>query len=549
MSGVIAAGHPQTAQAGAEILQQGGNAVDAAVAATFASFVAESALVNIGGGGIAQLYDPATSQATAYDFFSTMPGLSNNGNQPDKIDFRRVSVDFGATQQPFYIGRGSVAVPGVVAGLCRMLDEAGSLPLSQILAPAIRLAREGVVLSESQAYIITLLTPILTDTPSIGAIYAPTRGMVKAGETLHFHQLADTLETLGQQGAALFYTGAVAQEILADQRAYGGLLTESDLAEYQVLRSTPIEVAYRNYTILLPPPASAGGALIAFALNLLATRSLPQVEHNGFQHLSILAEIMRLTNIARAEWESNPGQVVNNGHDLQSIERLLALENIERYSDSLSKSLNFSPAERQALLEPKSPKGPSNTTHISVADSNGMIVSITTSAGESAGFVVGETGLILNNMLGEIDLHPGGFHQLLPGQRLQTMMTPTLVLHQGQPIMALGSGGSNRIRTAILQTISNIIDYQSNLAEAIAAPRLHFEDSEIQLEGGIAPEVADQLEAAGYKVNRWTTRNMFFGGTHAVARRDDDTSGPSPWLAVGDPRRGGSVAGVKPPKE
>jgi gamma-glutamyltranspeptidase/glutathione hydrolase len=263
MNGVIAAGHPQTAQAGAEMLARGGNAVDAAVAATFASFVAESALVNIGGGGIATIYRPATGQSAVYDFFSTMPGLSPNGPRPlppaDRMDFRQVLIDFGAAVQPFYIGRASVAVPGVVAGLAQLLAEAGTLPLAAVLEPAIRLAREGVVVTSAQEYIIHLISPILTDTPALAAAYAPTGHLVVAGETLAFPQLAATLTELGREGAALFYTGRIARHILADQQANGGLLTETDLARYQVYRADPIAVPYRGYTIELPgpPPAAA----------------------------------------------------------------------------------------------------------------------------------------------------------------------------------------------------------------------------------------------------------------------------------------------------
>lgn len=544
MSGVIAAGHPQTVEAGAEMLQQGGNAVDAAVAATFASFVAESSLVNIGGGGIAQVYDPGTRRSVVYDFFSTMPGLSTNHETPEhRLDFRKVSVDFGAAQQPFYIGRGSVAVPGVVAGLCRMAEEMGTLPLPRILDPSVRLAREGVILSGTHAYITHLLKPILTDTPQLAAIYAPTGEMLSAGQTITFPELADTLEALGREGPSLFYTGVMAEKILADQQAHGGLITEADLASYRVVRSVPIPVAYRGYTVLLPPPSSAGGPLIAFALKLLASLSLEGVSHNGLRHLRILAEIMRLTNVARAAWEVTLDQQhpATNGHHIPATGDLLADDNVRDYRQKLSETLNG----QQQSLEPKVSKEPSNTTHISVADESGRIVAITTSAGESAGFLVGDTGVALNNMLGEIDLHPGGFHRLPPGHRLMTMMSPTLVLHDGRPVMAIGSGGSNRLRSAILQTISNVIDFDLNLAEAVGASRLHFEADEAQLEGGIDPAVADQMESAGYKVNRWPGRNMFFGGAHAVARRDGEGNTNSPWMAVGDPRRGGSVASVK----
>jgi gamma-glutamyltranspeptidase/glutathione hydrolase len=537
VQGVIAAGHPQTAAAGAEILTQGGNAVDAAVAASFASFIAEAVLVNIGGGGIAQVYTPSTKQATVYDFFSAMPGLSANGDPlPTDIDFRKILVDFGPAQQPFYIGRGSVAVPGVVAGLCAMASELGTLPLSQILAPAIRLAREGVVLSDALGYVADILAPILMDTPEIKAIYAPHGQIAAAGERLYFLDLANTLKQLGQEGRALFYTGEIGQKILADQQAYHGLITQTDLASYKVFRAQPIAIDYRGYTILLPPPSSNGGALIAFALKLLTGISLADMSHNGFKHIFVLTETMRLTNIARAEWEKDCGlQTAATSADRSDcLNALLADDNIRRYQRQLHKALN----KHSFTPEPDLAKGPANTTHISVADADGMIVGITTSAGESAGFAIGNTGVTLNNMLGEIDLHPDGFHQLPPGQRLMTMMSPVLVLHQGQPILAVGSGGSNRLRTAITQVISNFIDFKLHLAEAVDAPRVHFEDNVLQLEGGISPAVAAELEAVGYTINRWPDRNMFFGGAHAVAQAGDR------WLAAGDRRRGGSVMSI-----
>ncbi len=465
MQGIIAAGHAQTAAAGAEIVRQGGNAVDAAVAATFASFITESALVNIGGGGVAQIYNPLTGRAAGYDFFSTMPGLLPNGQSAvTNIDFRKVLVDFGAAQQPFYIGRGSVAVPGVVAGLCTMVEEMGSLPLPTILAPTIRMAREGVVLSEAQAYIAGILAPILTDTPEIAAIYAAT-GQIVAGQPLYFTALADTLERLGQEGASLFYTGSVAKKIIADQQAHGGLLTALDLARYRVRRVEPIAIDYRGYTILLPPPFSSGGMLIAFSLKLLAGLSLSKLAHNSAEHLQILAEVMRLTNIARAERKESPHQ--RSGYSPAQAQKrvadLLAEANLQRYQQKLKRSLTAG----EQMAEPVLPPEPANTTHVSVADAGGMIVSITTSSGENAGFVVDDTGVMLNNMLGEVDLHPDGFHRLPPGQRMLTMMSPTLVLHRGQPVLALGSGGSNRLRSAILQVISNIIDFELPPAEAM----------------------------------------------------------------------------------
>jgi gamma-glutamyltranspeptidase/glutathione hydrolase len=165
-----------------------------------------------------------------------------------------------------------------------------------------------------------------------------------------------------------------------------------------------------------------------------------------------------------------------------------------------------------------------------------MVVSVTTSAGEYAGFVVGDTGVCLNNMLGELDLHPQGFHRLPPGVRLTTMMSPVVVLREGEPVLALGSGGSNRLRSAIMQVISNVIDFGMPLADAIDAPRVHFEAGLLQVEGGITDSVVTELNRAGYRVNHWPGRNMFFGGTHAVAQQNGEL------VAAGDNRRGGSVS-------
>lgn len=188
--------------------------------------------------------------------------------------------------------------------------------------------------------------------------------------------------------------------------------------------------------------------------------------------------------------------------------------------------------------DPAHPNGHRDTTHISVVDDDGLIAAVTTSAGENAGFVVGETGVCLNNMLGEIDLHPAGFHRLAPGTRLTTMMSPAIVLRDGAPILAVGSGGSSRIRSAILQVISNVLDFNLPLADAVTAPRIHFEHNILQIEGGILQSTVDEMRATGYNVVHWPDRNMYFGGTHAVAL-DGGT-----LIAAGDPRRGGAVAVV-----
>jgi len=523
--GAIAASDPQTAEAGARMLRRGGDAIDAAVAAAFASFVIEFSLVNIGGGGIATVVDTGadsgTHNATTYDFFSDMP----SGALRDVSDFRRVLVDFGSTQQPFYIGRASVAVPGVVAGLCAMAAEHGTLPLATLLEPAIERAYEGVLISEQLAYAYHLLRPIFSDTAEMAAIFTPQGHIYQAGERIHFPNLGRTLERLSRAGPDLFYTGDIARAIVADQEAHGGLLTAHDLAAYRVQRRAPWRLPYRNFTVLLPPPSSIGGVLVGFALKLLASVDVGALDHNGAEHVRLLAEVMRLTNRARWHWETSSDAVADR------LTWFLGDAHVDEYRRSLHAVLNGAAAP----VDPSFAPGPNDTTHITTADAAGRLVSITTSAGECAGFVVGDTGVCLNNMLGELDLHPNGFHQSPPGSRLTTMMTPTVVMRGEQPVLALGSGGSNRIRSAITQAISNVLDFDMTPSSAVEAARVHFEEGVLQLEGGIAPHVADELAALGYDVNRWSTQNMFFGGAHLVACDQDAL------IPVGDRRRGGSV--------
>ena len=330
MAGVIAAGDSQTAAAGAAILAQGGNAVDGVVAAAFASFVAESVLVNIGGGGVGLVHDPQAG-AAAYDFFSTMP----TGKLTTESDFREVILDFGPAQQSFHIGRASVAVPGVVAGLCRMAHDRGRLPLAQLLQPAVDLARNGAVLSPGLDFVAALLTRIFTDTPGLAALYAPQGRMIRAGDAIVLPQLADTLALLGKEGPDLFATGSVAQTIVADQAAHGGLITRSDLADYRVRSLPPITVAYRGHTVLLPPPSS-GGVLIAFALSLLDGINLAALPHNSPAHLRILAEAMRQTNLARQGWERSVGS------DAERIRAFLHPDHLAEHARSLRAALALS---------------------------------------------------------------------------------------------------------------------------------------------------------------------------------------------------------------
>ena len=533
--GAIAAGHPLTVAAAAEMLQQGGNAVDAAVAAAFASFVAEYTVSATGGAGFALVYDTQTGKGTAYDFFSAAPGLGHSEASPAtgdrSLDFRQITIDYGVSQQHFYVGRGSVAVPGNIAGLCSLAQDFGHLPLPVLLEPAIRLAREGCLVSEMQHFISLMLEGIFLSTPSSSAVFGRDQGrqngLLRVGDLLCSPELALTLEALAVEGPRLFYEGEIAQAIVADQEQNGGLLTLTDLQRYRVRRREPLANTYRGHTVLTNPPPSRGGLLISFSLRLLERFRFDAVHHGNECHLELLAEVMRVTSLARRELERQ------NLQPRQQVSRLLGPATVDRWAETLRAILK-QPVSGRPLVLPEPARG--NTTQISVLDKDGLAIALTTSGGEGAGFIVPGTGIVLNNIMGEADLHPEGFHKLPAGRRIPSMMAPTIALREGRPDVVLGSGGANRIRSAILQVLMNLFEFGLSLEEAVEASRVHFEEGVLQVEGGHTPPVVDELESAGYVVNRWTGKHMFFGGVHSVSRGSDGS-----LAGHGDSRRGGAA--------
>lgn len=527
MQGMISAGGPETAAAGAAVLKKGGNAVDAAVAAAFVSFIAEIGVVHLGGSGIAQIYNPANGRSLVYDFFSDMPG--KNGRPPAQMNFEKVTIDFGATTQSFYLGRASVAVPGNITGLCQLAAEHGRLPLPELLQPAITLAEKGLAIHPFQANTCQLLEPIYTHTPDMRAIFQKNGRMIAPGEHLYIPHLADTLKALAQEGESFARNGRLAQAILADQQANGGLLTAQDLAEYQVYKMPAIHLPYRQFDLLLPPPSSTGGILTAFALKLLSHFPVGTLAHGSASHMQLLYEVMAAANRARPQWDHDSEHLPIE----TAVTRFLDDGLIAQYAAEVQEHLT---AKRPSFAPPE-PPAPNNTSHLSVIDGDGLAVSLTTTAGESAGYIVPGTGYIPNNICGEADLHPEGFHTRPSGRRIPTMMTPTIVLLNGRIRLVVGSGGSIRIRSAILQVLSNLLDFGMKLNDAVNTARVHLEDGVLQCEAGYNETAVTELESWGYSVNRWPTRSIYFGGAHSVSRTPDGR-----LVGAGDTRRGGSTA-------
>lgn len=527
MPGVIAAGGPETAAAGAAMLDKGGNAVDAVVAAAFASFIAEIGVVHLGGSGVAHLYNPKSGNSLVYDFFSNMPGLGRTAS--GRLDFDKVLIDFDATTQSFYLGRASVAVPGNIAGLCQMAADYGRLPLATLLEPAIQLARDGVAIAPFQANTCQLLKPLYTHTAGMRQIFLKNGRMIQPGARLYIPHLAATLTALAEEGASLARNGRLAQAILTDQQANGGLLTAADLETYQVCKVQSIRLPYHDYEILLPPPSSIGGVLTALTLKLLACSDVGQYRHSSAPHLRLLYEVMAATTRARRHWDQWSDEMPADEAIARFLDDTFVQVFYREVKDSLSRG-------QPSAAIPEAPSH-NSTSHISVVDGDGLAVSLTNTAGESAGYVVPGAGYIPNNMLGEIDLHPNGFHTRPAGQRIPTIMTPTIVLHNGQIRLVVGSGGSIRIRSAIFQVLSNLLDFGMSLNDAVNTARVHVEDGVLQCEAGYDAQAVDELEMMGYPVNRWPKRSIYFGGAHSVSRTENGR-----LVAAGDNRRGGATA-------
>lgn len=508
MRGVVAAGHRLTAEAGADALRQGGNAVDAAIAAMLMSWVAESPLTGPGAGGF-MLVHTAGGESHLLDFFVAAPGHGAS-RPPGRLE--PIDVHFSEDAiQVFHIGPASCGAYGNPLGVAVAADRFGSLPLAELAGPAVRAARDGVEVTPNVRRLFEVLSPILTHTPEAAAIYAPEGDLLEAGETIRMPEVGDLIERLGQEGPAFLYEGDCASAVAGWLADRGGSITVEDLAAYRVIERRPVKAYYRGREILTNPPPSSGGILIAYSLDLME-RLHPAPE----DRLRTLVRVMDRTNRERTR------DFVKGLQSEGYLERFLAGEALES-------------AAREVGTNPLG-----NTTHLSVMDAEGACASVTCSNGSCSGVVVPGTGLHLNNMLGEEDLNPAG-HSHEPGARVPSMMAPTVVLHDGQPELAVGSAGSNRIRSAILQTIVNVVDRGRGAQEAVDAPRLHYENGVVEAELGVNPRALDDLERDGWRVVRWREKNLYFGGVQAAARHPSTGA----LSGGGDPRRGGVAVVVE----
>jgi gamma-glutamyltranspeptidase / glutathione hydrolase len=507
--GVVAAGHPLTAEAGAEVLRAGGNAVDAAVGAMLMSFVAEPLLTGLGAGGYLLVAGPGW-EPTLLDFFVEAPARARDGSA---AELQAIDVSFGDAVQVFHIGPASCGVYGTPAGVCEAIARWGTASLAELAAPAARLAREGVALNAGQAYVAEILAQLLISSVECAALWAPEGHVLREGEVLRNPELGDSLERLGGEGAGPFYQGDVAAAVSDWLEARGGSVTRAGLAGYRARLREPVLMGYRDRVLLTNPPPSAGGTLLAYALALLDRQPGPPT----------LKEIVAA--MAAAQAERTPEFVEGLGEE-GFLDRFLA----GRLGSAGPAGSTRSSAAPPGRGGSGSTSHLGATTHISVLDGEGRACSVTCTNGEGSGVVVPGTGIHVNNIMGEQDLNPLGFHRHPAGRRMPSMMAPSVVTRAGEVELVLGSAGSNRIRSALLQTIVGVVDHGLSAAQAVNAPRVHLEEGVVYAEPGIDLR---PLAAAGREVVGFHALNLFFGGVQAVQRREGQLVG------AGDPRRGG----------
>jgi len=489
----ISAGHDATADAAQIILQAGGNAFDAAIAALFTAFVAEPCMASGGGGGFANIYT-ADHQLIIYDFFCQTPKRKRIVNE---VEFFPVHLDFGEKKETYHIGKGSTGTPGTIAGIFALHQSLGSIPMKYLVEPAIKAAKEGVAINQFQHQDMVLLQEILGQKETGRNIFFDGDNIKDIGELTYMSGLADFLDYLAGEGRDAFYQGEIAHKIVNEYESGGGYLTLEDLRDYQVIQRKGLSIPFRGYEVITNPLPAFGGALLALSLNGLKT-------------------------------------IPENQNHLEESHIQMWYETLAKFSESEKNKSIIPSLLNRAGIPFDHPTKRGSTTHFNIVDKWNNAISLTTTVGEGCGYFIEGTDMQMNNMLGEASLVPEGFHNWKTDVRLSTMMSPTVVLDKEKKLWAtIGSGGASRIPYAIAQVLSHIIDYQLRPEVAVNAPRVHLENGVFNVEHGFEATFDESLIKEELK--QWQSSSMFFGGVNAIVRQNGK------WIPAADERRFGVI--------
>jgi gamma-glutamyltranspeptidase/glutathione hydrolase len=527
LQGMVVSQNEIASAVGARILAEGGNAFDAAVAVGFALAVTLPRAGNIGGDGFLTAYVASQRKVTTIDFRSVAP-------QTAQLEMFLDAK--GEESESASVGYRAAAVPGTVAGLELAHKRYGKLAWAQLVAPAVALARDGVVLSADEAFVFGWGQKRLQASEAAQRTFFKADGSgYRAGERLQQADLAWTLDAIAKGGADAFYRGEIAARIEADMQRQGGLITRADLAAYRAIEREPLSTTYRGYTIYTAPPASGGITLLTM-LNILENFEVAKLEPGSAEAVHLLAETMRLGNRDRI------AHLGDTAFATVPLEGLVS----KKYAADRAKLIKPRKAGKDSVIKAGNPadyESPS-TTHYSVADSAGNWVSVTYTLGSDfgSGAMIEGTGILLNNQMNNFSHErarialqrgePLPPNAMQAGKRMVSTMTPTLVFRGDTPWMAVGTPGGGRIVNTILQVVVNAIDFKLNIDEAIHQPRVSQVSGALEIEPNYNPDTRKRLEKMGHK----TRASETMGSVQAIVLENGYFFGGS------DPRRPGAAA-------
>ena len=489
--GMVATNHPMGSAAGLEMLAMGGNAMDAAVASVFALSVVEPMMVGIFGAGFINYYDAASGEFVNIDNYSVAPAAAT----PDM--YETVSdtwPDYMETaNRANLVGYRSVGVPGALMGWSYAAEKYGRLGLDTVMQPAIRYAERGFATSRYLSDIIRLNRDDLAMFPATAEVFLPNGKPPSVGDTIVRSDYAQTLKMVAAEGPDALYRGRIGAMVAEDMANNDGVITEEDLANYRIHLREPARGTYRGYEIVSVAPTSSGGTAIIEILNVLEGFDVASLGFGTAAGAHLLAEAMKIAFADRFEYLGDPAFVeVPVG----------ALTN-KRYAAERRKEIDATKAREYSYGNPSLYVGEgADTTHLTTADSDGNVVSTTQTIHAVFGSKVTTpgTGMLLNNTMNIFDPHPGNANSIAPGKRMVSSMSPTIVMKDGKPFMALGTPGATRIFPSVLQAIVNVIDHGMTLQEAVEAPRVWTQGQALEVEPGISDEAREGLRKMGHDV-------------------------------------------------
>jgi gamma-glutamyltranspeptidase/glutathione hydrolase len=531
VKGIVACPQPRAADVGAEVLRRGGTAFDAALATAFCQMVQDPFMCGLGGMGTLQFLDARGGRHGMIDFHARAgAGVRADMWAAESRGRSEISGYALFEDHRAELGYKAIMTPGTVAGLARFHDRLCSWDWADLLAPAIRMAREGIVVTPFfRDFLVRAPQPGLPSgmqrvqaTRACAALYLNASGALhEVGDVVRHPAMATTLERLAAEGAAGFHRGDIASRIAADFDAHGAFVTAADLAGYRPVEAPPVIGTYRGYTIASNPPPGSGAVLIAM-LNILENFDFASLHPGSARHLDLVARAMAAAHEDREQWLGDPAFVP------VPVEEMV----------SKSRAGDWAGRIRGGWL----PGGrigapPSCTTHLSVWDAAGNCVSLTHTLGTGAGVVTEGLGFNWNNAMKLFDMRPGRPNSMAPGKARTTGMVPTIVLKDGQPWMIVGAPGGSVIISAVLTTIVNAIDFGMTAVEAVSFPRIHCEGGPIFCEARVQADVVDALRGLGHDVRHSPiSYDPTMSRAHAILLREGRPTGAA------DPRGGGGVA-------